>query len=880
MRLYRVLLLVFPSSFRHRFGDDMQAVFRDRLTAARRQGLGAVFGLWRRTVIDLTRHGFAERRNRSRQQQRATRPAGWWHTTVQDVRYGVRTLRQRPALTTFALLTLALGIGANTAIFSAFHAVLLRPLPYPDADQIVNVYSTNRRYQFTRGVGNPFDFDYIEHRNSSFSAFAATDVCSTTLTGAGDPARLGCVNVMPSFFDVMQTWPSQGAIFTGEQARLRERVVVISHALWTTRLNGRADVIGSTLTLDDQPWTVIGVMPAAFAYPAGSDLWRPMTLTAKERAVRGSWYLGVMARLKPGVTVEDAQSELDRLAGELAAAYPKQRTDRGFNLVPLRDDLAFRSAAGLRLLQGVVVVVLLIACANVANLLLAQIGGRAREISIRTAVGASRGRIVRQLLTESVLLASAGAVLGAFIAVFGLRLLVALAPPYLLPDPSSIGVSAPALLFTALVAIATGLLFGLAPAVVSSSRRMTSSLRDGIRSAAGGLTLSRRHWLRAGLVAVEVALALVLLAGAGLLVRSFALLIRQPPGLVPDRVLTGTLTLPAARYANDESRRQFWTALIDRLGQIPGVKSVAGSTALPFSLWEYQADFVVSGREAVPNDGAGVRSITPDLFKTLEIPILAGRAFTPADGTASERVVIVSDVFVRQHLTGLDPIGQRISTDRGKPVWATIVGVVGSTRHLSFSEDYRSDIYYPLPQSASVTSLLFALKTAGDPESFVTAVRGVIRDLDPNLPVTDLQSLDDFLSAKLARPRFAMGLLALFAGLAGALAITGIGGVLWSIVSQGRREIGIRLALGAQRGHVQRGVVRQGLLVVTVGTVVGLIAASWLTQLLESELFLVTPTDPLVFATAVTGFFVAATVACWLPAARVAHVEPAVVLRE
>jgi putative ABC transport system permease protein len=877
MWLYRLLLRLFPASFRDRFGHDMAGLFRDRLTTARATGTRAVFALWARTASDLIRHGLAERRANRISAAVAGR---WTRELVQDVGYAFRTLRQRPGFTIAALVTLALGIGANTAIFSAVHAVLLRPLPYPDAHEIVQLYATNRRYQMTHGVGNPFDFDYIERRTTTFASLSTVSPCSTTITGAGDPARLGCAGVMPAFFDVLRTPPAHGGIFTAEQARLKERVVLISHALWTSRFNGRADVLGSTLTLDDQPWTVVGVMPPGFAYPATADLWRPATLTPEERAQRGSWYLGILARLKPGVSIETAQAELDRFAAELAAAYPKQRTDRGFNLVQLQDDLAFRSADGLRLLQGVVIVVLLIACANVANLLLAQTSGRAREIGIRAAVGASRGRLVRQLLTESLVLAVAGACLGAAIAVGGLRLLVSMAPPFLLPDPSSIDVSAAALIFTALVAVATGLVFGLAPAIVASSPRFTSALGAGVRTAAGGLALSRRQWLRAGLVATEVALALVLLAGAGLLVRSFALLLKQPPGLATDRLLTAQLTLPTARYATPESKLGFWNEIVDRLGRLPGVTSAAGSTALPFSLWEWQANFVVSGREHVPNDGAGVRSVTPELFKTLGIPILAGRGFTAADASTSERVAIVSDVFVRQHLGGVEPLGQRISTSRATPAWATIIGVVGSTRHVSLTEDFRSEIYYPLSQHAGPASLLVALKTASDPATYAAALRQAVLELDANLPVIDLQTMDELIGAKLARPRFAMGLLTLFAALAGLLAATGIYGVMSYVVNQSRREIGIRLALGAAAGQVQRRVVRQGLAVVIVGAVAGLVSALWLTGLLESELFVVKPTDAVAFASAAACLFVVAAIACWLPAARVSRVDPAVVLRD
>jgi putative ABC transport system permease protein len=619
-----------------------------------------------------------------------------------------------------------------------------------------------------------------------------------------------------------------------------------------------------------------------------------MALSAKERADLGSWYFGVLTRLKPDVSLDRAQAELDAIAAALAAAHPKARGERGFRLVGLQADLASRAADGLRLLQGVVVVVLIIACVNVANLLLSQAAGRSREMGVRAAIGASRGRLIRQLLTESVVLAAAGAALGVVLAFWGVRALVALAPPFLLPANVPIGVSWPVLLVTAAVALVTGVLFGLAPALASSSRPAAAALKNGARTAPAGLSLARRHRLRAGLVAVEVALALLLLTGAALLVRSFTALLRQPTGVDATHVLTAQVTLPAARYATDQARRAFWEDLVGRLAGLPGVHAAAGSTALPFSLWEWQTGFTIKGREQVPNDGAGIRTITPALFSTLGIPIVRGRAFLPSDTAAAERVAIVSDAFARMHLAGVDPMGQlittsyspgrdapgqRVATSNPDPQWARIVGVAGATRHQSLAEAPRSEIYLPLAQQPGPGTLVLALRAAADPTSLAPALRATVRDVDPNLPVVDVTTMANLIGAKLARSRFAMNLMALFALLAAALATGGVYGVMAYTVSEGRREVGIRLALGAHTRQIQARVVVHGLAVVTAGAVGGGAAALWLSGLLKSELFSVTPTDLVAFAGAATTIVVIGLAACWLPARRLSRVDPAGVLR-
>ncbi|MEZ5317341.1 MAG: ABC transporter permease [Vicinamibacterales bacterium] len=878
MRVYRLLLRAFPSAFRARFGDDMVEVFTDRLRAARRRGRTAALAFWARTVADVLAHGVAVRRGNAP----VTHPPGrrsMLSSLAQDVRHALRSFRRRPGLTAIALVTLALGIGANTAVFTVVHAVLLRGLPYPDADGIVRVYATHRKYDFDHGVLNPFDVTYLQERATSIETLALDVSCRSTLTGAGDPERLRCAMVTPSFFDVMRTRPEAGRVFTADEAREDAHVVVLSHALWTTRFGRRPDVVGSTVTLDDEAWRVVGIMPPAFAFPQDVRLWKPFALTPAQRADMGSWFLGGLARIAPGRSVADARAELTRLGADLEAAYPARRTDRGFHVVDLRTDLGSRAAEGLRLLQGVALFVLLIACANVANLRLAQASARRQEFGVRAALGGSRWRLARQSLTESVLLALAGAAFGTVIAIWGVGVLVAMAPPYTLPTPETIGVRWPVLAVTAAAAGLTGLLFGLAPALVASSAAVARGLGSGTRELAGGLSWARRQRLRASLVAGEVALAIVLLAGAGLLIRSFETLLGQAPGFRPDHLLTAQVTLPRARYETPESRLGFWRDLTARLRALPGVTDAAGSNALPFSLWEWQTGFTVVGREDVPNEGAGSRTVTPGYFETLGIPVLAGRTFTAADVASSEPVAVVSDVFVRLHMAGLAPVGQRIRTSKDEPP-ITIVGVVGATRHLGLDEAPRAEIYQPLAQVPDTSTLLLALRTTGDPDAVAPGLRAAVTGLDPALPVEGLTTMEGLLGNRLAERRFYVTLLSLFAALALALAATGIYGVMAFVVAQGRREIGIRLALGARPSQVRRRVVRQGLLVVGLGAAVGLVGARWLSGLLEARLFETSTGDPATYATAAIGLLAVATLACWIPARRTSAVDPAGVLRD
>jgi putative ABC transport system permease protein len=873
MPVYRLLLRLFPPAFRRRFGDDMADLFADSRRRARREGAGAVARLWIHTVGDVARHALAERRH-----ARHTSPVSGgpvWRSILQDVRHTGRGWRHRPGLTAVALLTLGLGIGANTAIFSVVDAFFVRPLPYPDAGHLVGLYSTNTHYPSDRSVETAADVQYWRDHATSLRALAAMSGGTVTLTGRGDPTPLRFVTTMPEFFEVVGVQPAMGRPFTAAEARADEHVVVISHGLWVDRFGATPTILGQPVRLGSVTWRVIGVMPAPFALPADVDLWMPFDLA---RALPDAWYLSAVGRLKPDVTVDDAQQDFDHMAAALAAGAPKTRKNRGFQVIRLRDDLAWGLAGGLTLLQAVVGVILLIACANVANLLLAQAVVRQREFGVRVALGATAGRLIRQLLTESLVLASGGALLGLAFAAWGVGLLASLAPPTVLRRSVDLRIDGPVLAFSVGLTVVTSLVFGLAPALLAVRSSRTAPLGHGGRSTAG-LTWARHQRLRASLVVAETALAVVLLTGGGLLVRSFGQLMAQTPRLRTDHLLTALISLPAARYETATSRQQFFATLVGRLQAVAGARQVVASNGLPYSNWEWQSAFLVRGRTGHVAS-AGIREVSGgDYFEALGIPLLKGRSFAPTDDAAAPAVVVVSDVFAAQFLSGADPLGQAISLDRGK-TWRTVVGLVAATRNLGLDEDLRAEMYIPLVQDlAPPATMLIAVRTTADPVGFGPPLRATVASIDPDLPVQALKTMDQLIGQTVADRRFFMTLLACFAGLAALLAATGLYGVMSFLVGQARRDIGIRIALGARPAQVQRALLAKALAVVGVGLGLGLLGAWWLASLLASQLFRVTAHDPVTLVSVSGLLLVAAVVACWLPSRRSLHVDPAIVLR-
>jgi putative ABC transport system permease protein len=799
-----------------------------------------------------------------------------WTDFMQDARDALRGWRQRPALTAVAIVTLALGIGANTAIFTAVDAFFLRPLPYPDAAHLVTISGTSARFPSFRSVESGPDIQCWRDHATTLANITAMSGGQTTLTGFGDPTPLRFAAATPSFFDVVGVHPTIGRAFTIEEAQADAHVVVISHDVWVSRLGARPDTVGQTLRLNGVDWRVIGVMPASFSLPVGAVLWMPFDLA---RASSNTYFLTTLARLRPEATVASAQHDFDRMAAELSAASPKTRKDRGFGVTSLRDDLAWNVSDGLKLLQGVVALVLLIACANVANLLLAQAAARQREFGMRAALGATPARLVRQVLTESVMLAMTAAAVGVVLAVWGVRVLVGLAPDTLFRPSIEIGVNWPVLGFTLVTSIVTGVAFGLAPALMSARPAATEHLRDGVRTTSVGLSWTRRQRLRAGLVVAETALATVLLAGGGLLVRSFAQLMSQAPTIRTDHLMTAIVSLPQARYRSTATRLAFWSDLVERLRAIPGADGAIVSNGLPFSNWEWQSSIHVRGRPEIAGSAA-IRQVSGgDYFSTLGIPLVRGRTFGEVDVPGAPPVMVVSDVFAAQFLAGADPLGQSVRLDRSD-TWQTVVGVVAATRNTGLDEDLRAEMYVPIAQSTEPPpTLVLAVRTAADPTSVARGIRDAVASVDHDLPEQSLRTMDQLIGRTVADRRFFMTLVAAFAALAAMLAALGVYGVMSFLVGQGRREIGIRLALGARAGQVQRGLVSRALRIVVAGLALGLLAAWWLTSLLSTQLFHVTAHDPATLLGVAALLGGAATLASWIPSRRSTRVDPVIVLR-
>ncbi len=812
----------------------------------------------------------------SRRARGTTRgPRRRWSGVAQDLRYGLRALRTRPGFTAAALLTLALGIGANTAIFTVVHAVLIRDLPYREPDRLVYVYETFRD-TFDHGSVNPFSFDSWQRDTTAFSHLVPFRWAAATLTGAGDADRVQTVRATADFFDTLGVAPLAGRVFRPDEAEADARVIVVSFAEWAGRFGGDPALVGRAITLDDEPWTVIGIMPASFRFPDRAQYWRPYHLTPAARQNRTAWFLGVIGRLAPGTTIAQAQQQLDAVSARLAEEFPRQRKDRGARVFDMHADLTSGVRSGLNLLQGVAGIVLLIACANLANLQVAQASGRIRELAVRAAIGAHRARLARQLLTENLLLALIGGGLGVLAAMGGVPALVALAPASMQPTLAQVTVSSTTLWFACGLATLTGVLFGMAPALLFSRPNLVDTLRTDGHGATGAARRSHQ-WLRSGLIAGEVMLAFVLLIGAALLGRSFVDLTAQDPGFRTERLLTATLPLPA-RYASPESRAGFWVALRDRLSAIPAATAVMASSALPFSRWEWQTDFQLEDAPDLDHNGAGIRHVSAGYFTSLGVPITGGRDFTDADGQGSERVAIVNEAFAERFLGGASGVGQRVRLDRRAGQWLTIVGIAGNTRHVSLNEQPDVHIFVPMMQDPP-SLLIVGLRTAGAPESVVPQLREAVRAIDAGVPLQQVRTMDALIGRTVEERRFHLWLLIAFAAVAGALTVVGIYGVTSYVVGLRVREVGIRIALGASPRQVRSLVLAMGLRPVVIGLVGGVTAAWFAVRVIEHQLFGVQARDPWTFAVAAAAFLVVSALASVAPARRGAQVDPLRVLR-
>jgi putative ABC transport system permease protein len=796
----------------------------------------------------------------------------------QDLRYGVRMLVKNPGFTFVAVLTLALGIGANTAIFSIVNAVLLQPLPFSEPDRLVWTWG-NIRNGGNRASVSPLDYLDYRAQNTTFEHFAATFSfpASFNLTGSGDPERLQGQAATGDFFQALGVNAATGHTFLLENEEPgRDQVVVLSYKLWQRRFGGDPSLIGKTIALDGKSFEVIGVMPASFNFPRDAELWTPMNFQiAPGMKQRKAHFLRPVGRLKDGVTLAQAQADMDAVASRLEAQYPESDTGWNLRMVPLREQLVGNIRPTLRVLFGAVGLVLLIACANVANLLLVRASSRQKEIAVRIALGAGRFRIVRQMLTESMLLALAGGALGVWLASWGVNLLVAFSGNDI-PPTSRVGIDGAVLAFTLGVSLVTGVLFGLVPALPAiQAVKLSETLKEGGRSGGQG---SSRNRTRSLLVVLETAFAVVLLIGAGLLIRSFIRLQGVGPGFDAANVLTLRIDLPQQKYNLPEKAGSFWGQLHERLAALPGVEAVGMNTELPLSGQPNDTPFTVEGRPPVQANqqfGADFRRINEDYLRALRIPLKRGREFSAQEVRQSAHVVLISEALADGVFPGEDPLGKRLLLGLDAKTPFEIIGIVGDIRHRTLEAQPFATMYLPvLSGSANLT-----IRVAGDPLSLAAAVRKEVQAIDSDQPIAALRTMEQVVAESVGASRYRTMLLGLFAFVALLLAAIGIYGVVSYTVAQRTHEIGIRMALGAQPRAVQRLVIGQGIRLALVGVGAGLIGAAGLTRVLVGLLFGVTATDPLTFVGVAVVLMLIALVACWIPARRAARVDPMMALR-
>lgn len=811
---------------------------------------------------------------------RAVRRAELFSSIRQDIRYAVRTLVRTPSFTAVAVLTLGLGIGTTSAMFSVVEAVLLRPLPYPDADRLVRVWETSaaRRNAFsTVSMANLADW---RARTRVFQGMAAWVNLPGNLTGGAEPERITAVSVSANLFPLLQVSPVLGRGFSSENSEPgRDRVAILSNGLWRQRFGAEPAVIGGTLTFDGEEYTIVGVMPDGFDFPGRAEMWVPLSFGPEMAAMRRLRVVSVIARLRPEATLDRARADMRSIALQLEQQYPGSNAGWTTDLMPLREEITGRIEPALFVLSAAVGLVLLIACANVANLLLARATVRQTEMTIRTALGAHRSRLVRQLLVESVILALVGGGLGLLLATGGIEILVATNPGSV-PRAAEIKVDAWALAFTVAASALTGILFGLVPAFQGSRIRLQEALRVGGQNGVGD---PQRLRTRLVLVVAEIALATLLLIGAGLLMRSFAELRGVDPGFQPKNLLTMEISLPLSKYGEGGQRSTFFRQLLDRVTTLPGVRSagIAGDLPIGSGAIGPGVPFAVAGQPSSPIEGearVGYDVVSPSYFRTLGIALLRGRAFTRNDNATTPPVALINEALTRQFFTSTDPIGKFVTAgENGVPM--EVVGVVGDVKQNGLASDARPMLYTSYLQNPESPTMTLVVRTEGDPQRATGMVRAAVQAIDADQPVAEVLTMDQRMARSVASRKLTVLLLLVFAGIGLALAAVGIYGVMSYAVVQRTREIGVRMALGAERRDILRMVVGQALVLTLVGIAIGLAGAFAIVRVLASLLYGVGTTDPPTYVTVVLVLTTIALLASYVPGHRATEVDVATALR-
>ena len=881
--MYRLLLwLAFPRRLRRQFGAEMVRLFEEQRDAARntRQGL---LRFWTAAVFDLLAEGTLERlrtveRNGFAFARELKRWRWWMRAILKDIRYAIRLTLRQPGVTIVAVLTLALGIGANSAIFSAVDAVLLQPLPYGEPEGLVKIWEKRPREGVFDNVVAPADFVDWTRMNGAFEAIAAFTQTTLDLTGTGEPVRLSAAAVSTPFFDILRVSPALGRTFRPEEANTgQHRVVVLTHGLWERRFGSNAGIVGQKIVLNDIPHDVVGVLPRSFEFPDRTiELWIPLVFQESAQPLpRANHFLEVFARLKAGVTIERARADMDRVGTELQRLYPDTNRDHGAHVVGLHEDLTGSVRTALLLLLGAVAFVLLIACVNIANLLLARAASRRREMAVRSALGAGRGRLAVQSLTESLVLGLFGGVAGLLVSHWGIAAIRALAPAELpLVGMNRLQLDGRALVFTLVLSLFTGLLFGMLPAWQLAGQNANEALKDGSRTAG-----NVRRRTRLTLVTSEIALASLLLVGGGLTLRSFQALIRAPAGIRTDGILTALIALPNARYRGDAAVNGAFDEIERRIAALPGVLSVGGTSHLPLTGQDSRTGVAIEGREPTPDapTRGHVRAVTVDYFRTLGIPLIQGRSFTDADTSDSPFVAIVNETMAARYWPGTSPIGKRFRLG-GSQGWREVVGVVRNVKHWGLDRGANPEFY--LPQRQMVwQSLNFVIATDLEPSAIASAVREQLRTVDADLPLSNVRTMKEVAARSVASRRAAIVLLATFGVLALILAAAGIYGVMAHLVALRTSEIGVRMTLGARPADVMKLVMLEGMLQAAVGVAIGVSGGVLLMRTFRAVLYGVGPADPLTLGAVALVLCATALAACLLPARRAMKIDPVEALR-